>query len=141
MGYKDCQIHLFIYFLFHLIYFGNTAQLEKILSATKIFIFIYMLSTVFSETICLLIVLTIIQLILFCSFDQVVRLMDEVECIFIKHFANNDRKKAMKFLRPQQNKDSHMVTFFVGKYFPLFQPQIKCKLNYDDIISHVTMLI
>lgn len=40
--------------------------------------------------------------------------MDEVESIFTKHFANNDRKKAMKFLRPQQQKESHMVTFFVG---------------------------
>ncbi|XP_057422823.1 phosphate transporter PHO1 isoform X2 [Lotus japonicus] len=50
----------------------------------------------------------------FVSSDQVVRLMDEVETIFTKHFANNDRKKAMKFLRPQQHKDSHMVTFLVG---------------------------
>ncbi|XP_028759533.1 phosphate transporter PHO1 isoform X2 [Neltuma alba] len=50
----------------------------------------------------------------FVSSDKVVRLMDEVESIFTKHFANNDRKKAMKFLRPQQNKDSHTVTFFVG---------------------------
>lgn len=40
--------------------------------------------------------------------------MDEVESIFTKHFANNDRKKAMKFLKPHQHKDSHMVTFFVG---------------------------
>lgn len=40
--------------------------------------------------------------------------MDEVESKFIKHFASNDRKKAMKFLRPQQQRDSHMVTFFVG---------------------------
>lgn len=43
--------------------------------------------------------------------------MDEVESIFTKHFANNDRKKAMKFLRPHQQKDSHMVTFFVGIVF------------------------
>ncbi|KAI9070810.1 hypothetical protein K1719_047227 [Acacia pycnantha] len=50
----------------------------------------------------------------FVSSDKVVRLMDEVESIFTKHFANNDRKQAMKFLRPQQNKDSHMTTFFVG---------------------------
>ncbi|XP_020210589.1 phosphate transporter PHO1 isoform X2 [Cajanus cajan] len=50
----------------------------------------------------------------FVSSDKVVRLMDEVESIFTKHFANNDRKKAMKFLRPQQHKDSHMVTFLVG---------------------------
>jgi hypothetical protein len=40
--------------------------------------------------------------------------MDEVECIFTKHFASNDRKKAMKFLKPQEQKGSHMVTFFVG---------------------------
>ncbi|KAE8726340.1 Phosphate transporter PHO1 [Hibiscus syriacus] len=46
-----------------------------------------------------------------CS-DKVVRLMDEVECLFTKYFANNDRKRAMKFLRPQQQKDSHMVTSF-----------------------------
>lgn len=46
--------------------------------------------------------------------NKVVRLMDEVESAFTKHFANNDRKKAMKFLRPHQQKDSHMVTFFVG---------------------------
>ncbi|KAG8481014.1 hypothetical protein CXB51_025702 [Gossypium anomalum] len=44
----------------------------------------------------------------FISSDKVVRLMDEVESIFTKHFANNDRKKAMKFLRPQQQKNSHM---------------------------------
>ncbi|XP_061370781.1 phosphate transporter PHO1 isoform X1 [Gastrolobium bilobum] len=50
----------------------------------------------------------------FVSSDKVVRLMDEVESIFTKHFANNDRKKAMKFLRPKQHKDSHMVTFLAG---------------------------
>ncbi|AES61077.1 phosphate transporter PHO1 [Medicago truncatula] len=50
----------------------------------------------------------------FVSSDKVLRQMDEVESIFTKHFANNDRKKAMKFLRPQQHKDSHMVTFLVG---------------------------
>jgi len=43
--------------------------------------------------------------------------MDEVECIFTKHFASNDRKKAMKFLKPQVQKGSHMVTFFVGNNF------------------------
>ncbi|KAK8682178.1 hypothetical protein V6N13_054572 [Hibiscus sabdariffa] len=56
----------------------------------------------------------------FISSDKVVRLMDEVECIFTKHFANNDRKRAMKFLRPQQQKDSHMVTFFSGVFVSLF---------------------
>ncbi|KAK7354924.1 hypothetical protein VNO80_14166 [Phaseolus coccineus] len=50
----------------------------------------------------------------FISSDKVVRLMDEVECTFTKHFTNNDRKRAMKFLRPQQPKSSQMVTFLVG---------------------------
>ncbi|KAI9194678.1 hypothetical protein LWI28_008116 [Acer negundo] len=56
----------------------------------------------------------------FISSDKVVRLMDEVESIFTKHFTTNDRKKAMKFLRPQQQKDSHMVTFFVGLFTGCF---------------------
>ncbi|KAF5736732.1 putative xenotropic and polytropic murine leukemia virus receptor pho1 [Tripterygium wilfordii] len=56
----------------------------------------------------------------FISSDKVVRLMDEVESIFTKNFANNDRKRAMKFLRPQQQKDSHMVTFFVGLFTGCF---------------------
>ncbi|XP_050239305.1 phosphate transporter PHO1 [Quercus robur] len=56
----------------------------------------------------------------FISSDKVVRMMDEVESIFAKHFANNDRKKAMKFLRPQQRKASHMVTFFVGLFTGCF---------------------
>ncbi|XP_051127968.1 phosphate transporter PHO1-like [Andrographis paniculata] len=51
----------------------------------------------------------------FISSDKVVRLMDEVES-FTQHFANSDRKKAMKFLRPQHPNDSHMVTFFVGLF-------------------------
>ncbi|XP_057781464.1 phosphate transporter PHO1-like [Salvia miltiorrhiza] len=56
----------------------------------------------------------------FISSDKVVRLMDEVESLFTQHFANSDRKKAMKFLRPQQQKDSHMVTFFVGLFTGTF---------------------
>ncbi|KAI4318063.1 hypothetical protein L6164_025872 [Bauhinia variegata] len=56
----------------------------------------------------------------FISSDKVVRLMDEVESIFTKHFANGNRKKAMKFLRPQQEKESHMVTFFVGLFTGCF---------------------
>ncbi|KAL8227383.1 hypothetical protein R6Q57_017215 [Mikania cordata] len=50
----------------------------------------------------------------FISSDKVVKLMDEVESTFTKHFAKDDRKRAMKFLRPRQQKESHMVTFFVG---------------------------
>lgn len=60
--------------------------------------------------------------------NKVVRLMDEVESVFTKHFANNDRKKAMKFLRPHQQKDSHVVTFFVGNilFSSVLTPFIIC---------------
>ncbi|XP_043690864.1 phosphate transporter PHO1-like [Telopea speciosissima] len=56
----------------------------------------------------------------FTSSDKVVRLADEVESIFTKYFASNDRKKAMKFLRPQLQKDSHMVTFLGGLFTGCF---------------------
>ncbi|KAH9320188.1 hypothetical protein KI387_021957, partial [Taxus chinensis] len=45
---------------------------------------------------------------------QLVKLGDEVESMFIKYFTEDDRKKAMKFLRPKQIKDSHALTFFIG---------------------------
>lgn len=40
---------------------------------------------------------------------------DEVEELFIKHFAEEDRRKAMKYLKPTQRKESHSITFFIGK--------------------------
>ncbi|KAB2061915.1 hypothetical protein ES319_A10G118700v1 [Gossypium barbadense] len=70
----------------------------------------------------------------FISSDKVVRLMDEVESIFTKHFANNDRKKAMKFLRPQQQKNSHMVTFFVG----LFTGSFVSLFSVYIILAHLS---
>ncbi|KAF8392158.1 hypothetical protein HHK36_022500 [Tetracentron sinense] len=56
----------------------------------------------------------------FFSSDKVVRLGDEVETIFTKYFANHERKRAMKFLRPQQKKESHLITFFVGLFTGCF---------------------
>nr|GME11130.1 phosphate transporter PHO1 [Ipomoea batatas] len=57
----------------------------------------------------------------FISSDKVVGLMDEVETIFTQHYADNDRKKAMKFLIPQRlHKDSHMVPFFAGLFTGCF---------------------
>ncbi|URE12448.1 EXS family [Musa troglodytarum] len=52
----------------------------------------------------------------FISSDKVMKSVDEVESIFTKHFAGSDRKKAMKFLRPQQPKESHTITFFAGLF-------------------------
>ncbi|KAL0456964.1 UNVERIFIED_CONTAM: Phosphate transporter [Sesamum latifolium] len=70
----------------------------------------------------------------FISSDKVVRLMDEVESLFTQHFANSDRKKAMKFLRPQHHKDSHMVTFFVG----LFTGSFVTLFSVYAILAHLS---
>lgn len=45
------------------------------------------------------------------------KLADEVEELFVKNFADDDRRKAMKYLRPSQRKESHVATFFNGEYF------------------------
>lgn len=42
--------------------------------------------------------------------------MDDVEELFIKHFAEDNKRKAMKYLKPHQRKESHSVTFFIGKF-------------------------
>ncbi|PIN06342.1 putative small molecule transporter [Handroanthus impetiginosus] len=70
----------------------------------------------------------------FISSDKVVRLMDEVESLFTQHFANDDRKKAMKFLRPLRHKDSHMVTFFVG----LFTGSFVTLFSVYAILAHLS---
>ncbi|PIN14304.1 putative small molecule transporter [Handroanthus impetiginosus] len=70
----------------------------------------------------------------FISSDKVVRLMDEVESLFTQHFASNDRKKAMKFLRPQHHKESHMVTFFVG----LFTGSFVTLFGVYAILAHLS---
>jgi xenotropic and polytropic retrovirus receptor 1 len=40
--------------------------------------------------------------------------MDEVEDIFVRHFAGDNRRKAMKYLKPAQRNDSHTVPFVTG---------------------------
>ncbi|BAF10378.1 phosphate transporter PHO1-2 [Oryza sativa Japonica Group] len=56
----------------------------------------------------------------FSSSDKVLQLADEVECIFMKHFTGNDRKVAMKYLKPQQPRNTHMITFLVGLFTGTF---------------------
>ncbi|KAK4421789.1 Phosphate transporter [Sesamum alatum] len=70
----------------------------------------------------------------FITSDKVVRIMDEVEALFTQHFANNDRKKAMMFLRPRRHKHSHMVTFFVG----LFTGSFVTLFAVYAILAHVS---
>ncbi|KAM7520707.1 hypothetical protein LguiB_019669 [Lonicera macranthoides] len=47
--------------------------------------------------------------------DKVLVLMERVEATFIKHFANGNRHKGMRTLRPQKTKrEKHRVTYFLG---------------------------
>ncbi|KAL3631192.1 hypothetical protein CASFOL_024176 [Castilleja foliolosa] len=48
------------------------------------------------------------------SSDEVSKLMERVEVIFIKHFSNSNRSKGMNVLRPQKRKERHRVTFYMG---------------------------
>ncbi|WOK93449.1 hypothetical protein Cni_G02146 [Canna indica] len=56
----------------------------------------------------------------FNSSDMAMKLMDEVEELFIKHFADDDKLKAMKYLKTHQRKESHSVTFFIGLFTGCF---------------------
>ncbi|KAI4982961.1 hypothetical protein ZWY2020_023453 [Hordeum vulgare] len=56
----------------------------------------------------------------FSTSDKVLQLSDEVESLFLKHFAGNDRMVAMKYLNPQQPKNTHMITFLVGLFTGTF---------------------
>ncbi|KAG6654017.1 phosphate transporter PHO1 homolog 1-like [Carya illinoinensis] len=64
--------------------------------------------------------LKVVESSYFNSSDKVMKLEDEVEELFTKHFAEEDRRKAMKYLKPQQHKDSHSVTFFIGLFTGCF---------------------
>ncbi|GAB2217752.1 hypothetical protein Drorol1_Dr00000963 [Drosera rotundifolia] len=68
----------------------------------------------------------------FITSHKVGTLMDEVETLFTQHFADNDRKMAMKLLKPQQQKDSHVITFFVG----LFTGSFVCLFVLYAILAH-----
>lgn len=45
---------------------------------------------------------------------QALKLTDEVEETFVRHFAGDNRRKAMKYLKPTQRKDSHGIPFLTG---------------------------
>ncbi|XP_016185997.1 phosphate transporter PHO1 homolog 1 [Arachis ipaensis] len=64
--------------------------------------------------------LKVVESSYFNSSDKVVKFMDEVEELFVKNFAKDDRRKAMKYLRPSQRKESHAVTFFIGLFTGCF---------------------
>ncbi|KAL9276202.1 hypothetical protein ACSQ67_026257 [Phaseolus vulgaris] len=48
------------------------------------------------------------------SSDEVTRLMERVENVFIKHFSNSNRNKGMSILRPKPKRERHRITFSMG---------------------------
>ncbi|XP_051140634.1 phosphate transporter PHO1 homolog 9-like [Andrographis paniculata] len=48
--------------------------------------------------------------------DEVNKLIERTEATFIKHFANGNRRKGMKTLRPEHRQQKHRNTFFLGLY-------------------------
>lgn len=64
--------------------------------------------------------LDVVERSYFNSSDKVVKLSDEIEELFIQHYAPDDRRKAMTYLKPKQSKDSHTVTFFIGLFTGCF---------------------
>ncbi|OWM75838.1 hypothetical protein CDL15_Pgr009482 [Punica granatum] len=64
--------------------------------------------------------LKVVESSYFSSSDKVMSLADEVEELFTKHFVGQDRRKALKYLRPQHRKDSHGKTFFIGLFTGCF---------------------
>ncbi|KAJ1405806.1 SPX domain [Sesbania bispinosa] len=48
------------------------------------------------------------------SSDELTRLMERVENVFIKHFSNSNRNKGMSILRPKAKRERHRTTFSMG---------------------------
>ncbi|KAL3644625.1 Phosphate transporter PHO1 1 [Castilleja foliolosa] len=78
--------------------------------------------------------LRVVESSYFNSSDKAVKLSDEVEELFVKQFADDDKRKAMKYLKPAQRRDSHAVTFFIGLFAGCF---IALFVGYV-IIAHIT---
>ncbi|CAL5421485.1 unnamed protein product [Camellia sinensis] len=78
--------------------------------------------------------LKVVESSYFNNSDKVMKLADEVEEIFVKHFSEDDKRKAMKYLKPTHRKESHAVTFFIGLFAGCF---IALFAGYV-IVAHIT---
>ncbi|KAH6807178.1 EXS family protein [Perilla frutescens var. frutescens] len=78
--------------------------------------------------------LKVVESSYFNSSDKVLKLADEVEELFVKHFAEDDKRKAMKYLKPTQRTESHSVTFFIGLFTGCF---VAIFVGYI-IMAHIT---
>ncbi|KAG8482567.1 hypothetical protein CXB51_024100 [Gossypium anomalum] len=82
------------------------------------------------------------------SFDEVTKLMGRVEDTYVKHFANGNRRKGLKTLRPQAKKERHRITFLYGKEFVTFKSPFSranclycCRVSslFGYIVLHMLM--
>ncbi|KAF6169002.1 hypothetical protein GIB67_038499 [Kingdonia uniflora] len=80
--------------------------------------------------------LKVVESSYFNSSDKIVKLADEVEELFVKHFTEDDKRKAMKYLKPHQRKESHAVTFFIGLFTGCF---VALFAGYV-IMAHITVV-
>ncbi|KAL1551212.1 Phosphate transporter PHO1 1 [Salvia divinorum] len=78
--------------------------------------------------------LKVVESSYFNSSDKVLKLADEVEELFVKNFADDNKRKAMKYLKPAQKEESHSVTFFIGLFTGCF---IALFVGYI-IMAHIT---
>ncbi|KAL2559365.1 Phosphate transporter PHO1-like protein 1 [Forsythia ovata] len=78
--------------------------------------------------------LRVVESSYFNSSDKALKLADEVEELFIKHFAEDDKRKAAKYLKPTQRKESHSITFFIGLFAGCF---LALFVGYV-IMAHIT---
>ncbi|XP_074585061.1 phosphate transporter PHO1 homolog 1-like [Curcuma longa] len=60
--------------------------------------------------------LKVVESSYFNTSDMAIKLIDEVEELFTKHFSDDNKPKAMKYLKPYQREESHTVTFFIGLF-------------------------
>ncbi|KAL0327057.1 UNVERIFIED_CONTAM: Phosphate transporter [Sesamum angustifolium] len=78
--------------------------------------------------------LRVVESSYFNSSDKALKLADEVEELFVKNFAEDDKRKAMKYLKPSLREESHAVTFFIGLFTGCF---VALLVGYV-IMAHIT---
>ncbi|KAK6129270.1 hypothetical protein DH2020_036979 [Rehmannia glutinosa] len=72
--------------------------------------------------------------------DEVNKLIERLEATFIKHFANGNRRKGIKSLKPRHKKERHRTTFFLGLFTGCsvgLIAAIVVTVHAQDLLNHV----
>ncbi|KAK6155070.1 hypothetical protein DH2020_009318 [Rehmannia glutinosa] len=72
--------------------------------------------------------------------DEVNKLIERLEATFIKHFANGNRRKGIKSLKPGHKKERHRTTFFLGLFTGCsvgLIAAIVVTVHAQDLLNHV----